>query len=103
MVLNRPGAGGTLAAGGVAQTEPDGAICCLFQSGHAGAAALYPNLKFDTIRSFTPIVSVAQSPVIVLVSKASLHKSLAELVRRSQDQPWSTEIWDERRGDTPQR
>lgn len=87
VVMNRPGAGATLAAGAVAQMEPDGANLLLVSSGHAGAAALYPHLKFDTIRSFTPIVSVAQSPVVLLVSKASPYKSLAELVGAAKKTP----------------
>ncbi len=87
VVLNRPGAGATLAAGGVAQMEPDGANLLLVSSGHAGAATLYANLKFDTIRSFTPIVSVAQSPVIVLVPKVSPYKTLAELVDAAKKSP----------------
>ena len=87
VVLNRPGAGATLAAGGVAQMEPDGANLLLVSSGHAGAATLYGNLKFDTIRSFTPIVSVAQSPVIVLVPKVSPYKTLAELVDAAKKSP----------------
>jgi tripartite-type tricarboxylate transporter receptor subunit TctC len=87
VVMNRAGAGSTLAAGAVAAMEPDGANLLLVSSGHAGAAALYPNLKFDTIRSFTPIVSVAESPVIVLVSKASPHKSIAELVGAAKTNP----------------
>jgi tripartite-type tricarboxylate transporter receptor subunit TctC len=87
VILNRPGAGATLAAGAVAQAEPDGANLLLVSSGHAGAAALYPNLKFDTIRSFAPIVLLAQSPVIVLVSKASPHKSLADLVHAAKSKP----------------
>lgn len=80
VVLNRPGAGGTLAAGAVAQMEPDGANLLLVSSGHAGAPALYPNLKFDSQRDFTPIVALAQSPVIILVRKDSLYRSIEDLM-----------------------
>jgi len=54
VVQNRPGAGGTIAAAAVAQMEPDGGNLLLVSSGHTGAPALYPNLKFDNQRDFTP-------------------------------------------------
>ena len=80
VVLNRAGAGGTLAAGAVAQMEPDGANLLLVSSGHAGAPALYPNLKFDSQRDFTPIVALAQSPVIILVRKDSPYRRIEDLM-----------------------
>ncbi|MCK1517088.1 tripartite tricarboxylate transporter substrate binding protein [Bradyrhizobium sp. 190] len=87
VVLNRPGAGGTLAAGAVAQMEPDGANLLLVSSGHAGAPALYPNLKFDSQRDFTPIVALAQSPVIILVRKDSLYRSIEDLMADMRAKP----------------
>ncbi len=80
VVLNRAGAGGTLAAGAVAQMEPDGANLLLVSSGHAGAPALYPNLKFDSQRDFTPIVALAQSPVIILVRKDLPYRRIEDLM-----------------------
>jgi tripartite-type tricarboxylate transporter receptor subunit TctC len=87
VVLNRPGAGGTLAADAVAQMEPDGANLLLVSSGHAGAPALYPNLKFDSQRDFTPIVALAQSPVIILVRKDSPYRSVEELMADMRAKP----------------
>jgi len=87
VVLNRPGAGGTLAAAAVAQMEPDGANLLLVSSGHAGAPALYPNLKFDSQRDFTPIVALAQSPVIILVRKDSPYRSVEELMADMRAKP----------------
>jgi len=81
VVLNRPGAGGTLAAGAVAQMEPDGANLLLVSSGHAGAPALYPNLKFDSQRDFTPIVALAQSPV------DSPYRSIQDLMAEMRAKP----------------
>jgi tripartite-type tricarboxylate transporter receptor subunit TctC len=87
VVLNRPGAGGTLAAAAVAPMEPDGANLLLVSSGHAGAPALYPNLKFDNQRDFTPIVALAQSPVIILVRKDSPYRSIEELMAEMRAKP----------------
>jgi tripartite-type tricarboxylate transporter receptor subunit TctC len=87
VVLNRPGAGGTIAAAAVAQMEPDGANLLLVSSGHAGAPALYPNLKFDNQRDFTPIVALAQSPIVILVGKDSAYRSIEALMADLQARP----------------
>ena len=80
IVMNKPGAGATLAAAGVAQLAPDGANLLLVSSGHAGAPALYPDLSFNNRTSFTPIVALAQSPVVILVRKQSPFQTIGELV-----------------------
>ena len=80
VVLNRAGAGGTTAAGALARMEPDGANLLLVSSGHAGAPALYPSLKFDNQKDFTPIIALAQSPIVVLVNKTAPYKSMQDLV-----------------------
>ena len=87
VVLNRAGAGGTLAAEAVARLAPDGANLLLVTSGHAGAPAQFPNLRFDNQRDFTPIIALAQSPVILLVAKASPHKSSQDLIAAARANP----------------
>ena len=87
VVLNKPGVGGTLAATGVAQTAPDGANLLLVSSGHAGAPAFYPNLPFDNQKSFTPIVALAQSPVVILVRKDSPFGSIGDAIADAKARP----------------
>src|SRR5262245_21219342 len=48
LVENRPGAGGTVAAGMVARAAPDGYTLLSVSSAHAIAAAIYPRLPYDT-------------------------------------------------------
>jgi tripartite-type tricarboxylate transporter receptor subunit TctC len=87
VVLNRPGASGTLAAAAVAQMEPDGANLLLVSSGHSAAPALYPHLKFDNQRDFTPIVALAASPIVILVRKDSPHRTIQELASYASAHP----------------
>lgn len=87
IVMNRPGAGATLAAAAVAQMAADGANLLLVSSGHAGASALYPDLTFNTQTSFTPIVALAQSPVVILVRKQSPFQTIKELVTAAKERP----------------
>ena len=87
IVLNKPGAGGTLAASGIAKAAPDGGNLLLVSSGHAGAPAFYPDLPFDNQKSFTPIVALAQSPVVILVRKDSPFVTIGQAIAEAKAQP----------------
>lgn len=87
IVLNKPGAGGTLAAAGIAKMTPDGGNLLLVSSGHAGAPAFYPDLPFDNQKSFTPIVALAQSPVVILVRKDSSFATIGNLIAEAKARP----------------
>lgn len=87
IVENRPGAGGTIAAGVVAGSPPDGYTLLLVTSGHAGNAALYSRLPYDTIKSFTPVAAVSAAPVIVVVNGQGPYRSLKELVAAARKSP----------------
>lgn len=87
IVLNKPGAGGTLAAAGVAKTAPDGGNLLLVSSGHAGAPAFYPDLPFDNQKSFTTIIALAQSPVVILVRKDSPFATIGQAIAEAKTRP----------------
>jgi len=87
VVLNKPGVGGTLAAAGLAQTAPDGGNLLLVSSGHAGAPAFYPNLPFDNQKSFTPVIALAQSPVVILVHKDSPFRTIGDAIAEAKARP----------------
>jgi len=86
----RPGAGGTIGTAQVAQAAPDGTTLVMGTPGtHATATALYPNLPYDPIRDFAPVMLVANVPNIVIVNPALPIRSIAELIAAARARPGS--------------
>ena len=88
VVENRPGAGGNIAAGALAQAPADGytlmfsTLALLAVNPH-----LYDKLPFDPFRSFTYISAVASTPHAVVVNPAVKASSLQELVKDARSRP----------------
>ena len=81
VIENRPGATGTMAAGQVAKSAPDGyTIMMGHVSVNAIAPALFSNLPYDVVRDFAPIGIAAAVPHFVTVHPSMPAKSLSELV-----------------------
>jgi tripartite-type tricarboxylate transporter receptor subunit TctC len=59
----------------------------LATSGHAGAPSLFRNLPFDSLKDFTPIVALAQSPVVILVDSRSPYRTLPDLLAAMKKEP----------------
>jgi tripartite-type tricarboxylate transporter receptor subunit TctC len=87
VVENKPGAGGTIAAAGVAAAVPDGHTLLLVTSGHAGSGALYTSLRYDPVKAFTPVIKLAATPVVLVAPAAQPWKSLNELLDAARKAP----------------
>ncbi|MGL4324677.1 MAG: Bug family tripartite tricarboxylate transporter substrate binding protein [Beijerinckiaceae bacterium] len=88
IVENRPGAGGSVASGAVARSEPDGHT---FLMGHIGTLAfnpaLYPALPYDPVADFAPVALVASVPNILAVNPQMPVKNLAEFIAYAKANP----------------
>jgi len=87
VVENRPGASGTIAMSAVSRAKPDGHTLYMNEITSTVVSELVPNLSFDPIKSFSPVVLVAETPfVLVINSKVPAH-NLAELIAHAKANP----------------
>lgn len=88
VVENRAGAGGNIGGAAVARAKPDG-YTLLFATPGPGAnnKLLYSNMSYDPEKDFTPIVEVADSPLIMVASLNTPVKSIPELVAYAKKNP----------------
>jgi tripartite-type tricarboxylate transporter receptor subunit TctC len=87
IVENRPGAGGTVAAGQVARSAPDGYTLLSVSTAHAAAAAIYSKLPYDTLKDLAGITETASSKYLLVVPPSLGVKTVAELVAAAKARP----------------
>ena len=87
VIENRPGAGGIIASQTVAQAAPDGYTIILVASGHPLNQFIYPKLPYDTFKSFTAISEIANSPLVIVVSKDNPAKDLQDVLAAARTKP----------------
>ena len=87
IVDNRPGAGGTIAAGQVAKADADGYTVLIHSSGHALNPALYPNLPYDTLKDLTGVTPLAALPNVMVVSPSRGWKTVADVIAAAKAKP----------------
>jgi len=87
VVENRPGAGSTIGADFVSKAEPDGYTWLFTATPHVISAWLYKSLKYDPLKSFTPVARVASGPYVLVVHPDLKVGSVAELVAAAKAAP----------------
>ena len=87
VVQNRPGAGGTIGAQAVVNAAPDGYTLFMTNSQHSVNPALYPKLGYDTLRDFSGVAMIAESPALVYVNPALGVRTLRELISLARQKP----------------
>jgi len=88
VVENHPGAGGRIGAKVVAGAAADGYTLLLGGTNvNALAGAIYLDLGFDPIASFTPIAAICADSLALAVSPAVPVNTVADLVKYARDNP----------------
>jgi len=81
IVENVAGAAGTIGAARVAKAAPDGYTLMLGGAAtQVFAPAMYKDVPYDPLKSFTPIVQVSAEPLVLVVSKSLPVDNFAQLV-----------------------
>jgi tripartite-type tricarboxylate transporter receptor subunit TctC len=85
---NRGGAGGTIAAGAVAKSDPDGYTLLLNTiTTHGIGPHLYANLPYDPVKDFAPIILVAKLPLIMTVNADLPAQSVNDVIALAKARP----------------
>lgn len=91
VIENRPGATGTVAAGQVAKSAPDGYTIMMGHiSVNAIAPAMFSNLAYDVIADFAPVGIAAAVPHFVVAHPSLPVGSLKDLIAHLKAQPGKT-------------
>ena len=87
VVDNRPGAAGTIGAGIVAKSAPDGYTLFLASSSFTSNAVLEKNAAYDPLRDFAPITNIASAPFLLVVRSSLPVNSVGELIAYAKENP----------------
>lgn len=82
-----PGAGGVVGSQAIARAPNDGYTLGWVSSPHAINAAIYPQLPYDTLKDFRPIVSIASTPLVFVAGSGFAGNGIADLLAMARERP----------------
>lgn len=88
VILNRPGAGGSVGADVVAKAPADGYTLLLSTNSPLTTnLALYPNLGYDPIRDFEPVILAGENSLVLAANPKLPVKDVKELIALAKTEP----------------
>ena len=87
VVEPRPGAGGTTSAAAVTRSAPDGTTLTVLPGGHAVSAAIYKQLPYNAVDSFSFISMLTDFPFILVTYPDHPAKSVQDVIKSAQADP----------------
>jgi len=90
VIDNRPGAGGTIGARAVAESDPDGYTLLLGNTSTLVISPLiYKNVNYDPVKGFAPVAALGTTSNLLIVNPALPVKSVQELITLARANPGS--------------
>lgn len=80
IIDNRPGGGANIGAEAIARAAPDGYTVGNISATHTINATLYPKLSYDVLKDYTPIIKVAEIPLLLAAHPVVPAKGPKELI-----------------------
>lgn len=80
VIENLPGAGGVVGAQALIKAPADGQTLAMVSNNHVIYPSVIKNLPFDPVADITPIVTVATSPMVLIVSPRVPASNLKEFI-----------------------
>jgi tripartite-type tricarboxylate transporter receptor subunit TctC len=88
IIINRGGAGGTIAAAQVAKSDPDGYTLLLNTiATHGIGPHIYANLGYDPVKDFSPVILIAKLPLIMAVNAELPARSVKDVIALAKAKP----------------
>jgi tripartite-type tricarboxylate transporter receptor subunit TctC len=87
VVENRPGANGVPASQALLSVPPDGHTMLFISSAHSVAPLIQSNLPYDTLRDFSGLALLANSPALIVVHPDQSAKTLKQLIDKGRSKP----------------
>ena len=89
VVDNRTGGSGSIGTAIAAKSAPDGYTYVFVFDTHAVNPALIPNLPFDTVRDFAPVMLVGTSAMAIATLPNRPYKTFDDVIRTAKAKPGS--------------
>jgi tripartite-type tricarboxylate transporter receptor subunit TctC len=88
VIENKPGAGGNIGSDFVAKAKPDGyTILGGTISSHAINPSVYPNMPYDAVKSFEPVILIGSSPLVLCAGADTPYKTLRDVITAAKAKP----------------
>src|SRR5262245_16134268 len=87
VIENRPGAATNIATEAVVRSPADGYTLLFATAANATNATFYEKLAFNFINDTTPIASIVDSPLVMLVSQSFSARTVAEFIAHAKANP----------------
>jgi len=88
VIENKPGAGGNIGSTVAAKAAPNGyTILGGTISSHAINPSVYPNMPYDAVKSFDPVIMLGTGPLVLVAGAATPYKSMQDVIAAAKAQP----------------